>query len=211
MKSVYLFLSTVLCEGGDHIGDRNCYDDPVVIKDEHSTAPAELKEFCRQKCYDVAVNLTYTPPAYVAFDEAENCNVWCICVDKTNQTKEWVIILSGFGGLLILVKVVLYTIYKIKKRRARKAEKQRRATILSTRSRGQTNKGLTNKVFDLEEEFMSPSYVRKTLRETGIYTESSDAESVDTLDSEDLDEINRKNAALIEIYDAYRRGRGLTM
>lgn len=74
---------------------------------------------------------------------------------------------SGFGGLLILVKVVLYTIYKIKKRSARKAEKQRRATILSTRSRGQTNQGLTNKVFDLEEEFMSPSYVRKTLRETG--------------------------------------------
>ena len=74
---------------------------------------------------------------------------------------------SGFGGLLILVKIVLYTIYKIKKRRARKAEKQRRATILSTRSRGQTNQGLTNKVFDLEEEFMSPSYVRKTLRETG--------------------------------------------
>ena len=74
---------------------------------------------------------------------------------------------------MVLIKVILYTVYKIKKRRARRAEKQRRATVLSTRSRGMTKDGLsvagglTNKVFDLEEEFMSPSYVRKTLRETG--------------------------------------------
>lgn len=42
-----------------------------------------------------------------------------------------------------------------------------------------------------------------------IYTESSDAES---WDSSDLDEMERKNQALAEIYlDAYRRGRGMTM
>ena len=72
----------------------------------------------------------------------------------------------------MLIKVILYVVYKIKKRRARRAEKQRRATVLSTKSRAMTGGlsvagGLTNKVFDLEEEFMSPSYVRKTLRETG--------------------------------------------
>ena len=32
------------------------------------------------------------PPAYVAFDEAVNCNVWCVCV--VEKTKEWVIVLT---------------------------------------------------------------------------------------------------------------------
>lgn len=162
------------------------------------------------------------------------------------------ILFSGFGSLLVLVKIILYTVYKIKKIRARKIEKKRRETVLSQRSRGMTNQGLTNKVFDIEEEYMTPNYVRKTLRETGcvyslfiyvcaiwrnskllsefhhislilslvcsfiwirdsIYTESSDAESTYSLDSSDLEEANRKNAVLAEIYDAYRRGRGLTM
>ena len=44
-----------------------------------------------------------------------------------------------------------------------------------------------------------------------IYTESSDAESTYSLDSSDLEEAHRKNAALAEIYEAYRRGRCLTM
>ena len=62
-------------------------------------------------------------------------------------------------------------------------------------------------------EFTCNSNVRhqKVNTRKSIYTESSDAESIDTLDSEDLDDIKRKNAALIEIYDAYQRGRGLTM
>ena len=42
-----------------------------------------------------------------------------------------------------------------------------------------------------------------------IYTESSDDES---WDSSDLEEMDRKNQALADIYlDSFRRGRGMTM
>merc|ERR1711935_376218 len=141
MKCLLLLVPWIVAN--EHIGDHNCYDDPVVIEDKASQADEKLIFFCTNKCNEVEASLGHRPEAYIAFDEAENCNVWCICIDKKNLTKEWVIILSGFGGLLVLVKIILYTIYKIKKITAQKAEKKRRETVLTQNSK--ISRGLTNK------------------------------------------------------------------
>ena len=44
------------------------------------------------KCQEIEKIHGKRPPAYVAFDRAVNCNVWCVC--GIAKTKEWVILLS---------------------------------------------------------------------------------------------------------------------